>query len=331
MAPPELGYISDMPLRASPTPEPVESGSPEPSSADLGGSAVSTWSVESAARGRWHADCPRKWRHLEDLVRIGRGFFSEVYRAWDAMLEQEVALKLYRPAEDGAHEWSRFGLREARFLARIKHPNVVTVYGVDHCHGRLGVWMEYIRGRTLEVFLQELGTLAAREAVLIGLDVCSAVGSAHQLGLLHRDIKCKNVMRENGGRIVLMDFGLGQDLRPSVMDSAPRVCGTPLYMAPEVLRGQSASVQSDIYSIGILLYRLVTGAFPVEGHSLHEVRLMYDRRETVLLRDRRPNLPELFLRVVERALAAEPGERFGTTGQMAQALNASFAGYGGLS
>src|ERR1044071_1555410 len=174
MAPPELGYISDMPLRASPTPEPVESGSPEPSSADLGGSAVSTWSVESAARGRWHADCPRKWRHLEDLVRIGRGFFSEVYRAWDAKLEQEVALKLYRPAEDGAHEWSRFGLREARFLARIKHPNVVTVYGVDHCHGRLGVWMEYIRGRTLEVFLQELGTLAAREAGLIGLDVCLA-------------------------------------------------------------------------------------------------------------------------------------------------------------
>jgi serine/threonine-protein kinase len=259
------------------------------------------------------------------LVRIGKGFFSEVYRAWDPMLEKEVALKIYRGAEDEMCDWSRFGFREARFLARIRHPNVVTVYGVDHWQGRLGVWMEYIGGRTLETFLQELGTLAAREAVLIGMRVCSAVAAAHRLGLLHRDIKTKNVMRENGGRIVLMDFGLGQDLRPGAADNAPRVCGTPLYMAPEILRGESASVQSDIYSIGILLYRLVTARFPVEASSMHEVLLRYERGETKLLRDRRPDLPDVFIEVVERALAPAPGERYGTAGQMAQALSAAFA------
>ena len=319
MASPEIRYIPEEQLHAGRTPEPVESGSP--GSTDVDGSAVSTGPVEGPARVRRFLETPRTWRHLDHLVRIGRGFFSEVYRAWDASLEQEVALKLYRPSEDGAQEWSSFGLREARFLARIRHPNVVSVYGVDHCHGRLGVWMEYIRGRTLEAFVQDLGTLAAREAVLIGLEVCASVAAAHQLNLLHRDIKCKNVMRENGGRIVLMDFGLGQDLRVAA-ERSPRICGTPLYMAPEILRGDPATVQSDIYSIGIVLYRMVTGAFPVEANSLHEVRRMYERGQVRLLRDRRPDLPSGFVRVVERALAADPAERFATTGQMAQALAA---------
>jgi eukaryotic-like serine/threonine-protein kinase len=327
MASPDFHYLQDGPQNTG-IPEAVASRRPDPESHHSDASEVSTGSLEGAARLSWQTETPRQWRHLENLVRIGRGFFSEVYRAWDAMLEQEVALKLYRQAEAGGHEWSRFGLREARFLARIRHPNVVTVYGVDRYQGRLGVWMEHIRGRTLEALMQELGTLAAREAVLIGLDVCSAVAAAHQLGLLHRDIKSKNVMRENGGRIVLMDFGLGQDLHSGARDKAPRVCGTPLYMAPEILRGEAASVQSDIYSIGILLYRLVTANFPVEASGMQEVLAMYESGEVTLLRDRRPDLPEAFVRVVERALAAEPGERFATAGQMAQALNGSFVGYG---
>lgn len=325
MASPEFGYIPELPQNGRPIPETIDSSSRVAAGSDPA-SAISTGSVEGLPRVRWHSEHPRTWRHLQDLVRIGKGFFSEVYRAWDAMLEQEVALKLYRQAENGAQEWSRFGLREARFLARIRHANVVTVYGVDQHEGQLGVWMEYIRGRTLEALLEELGTLSAREAALIGTDVCSAVAAAHQLGLLHRDIKSKNVMRENGGRIVLMDFGLGQDLRPGVTDKAPRVCGTPLYMAPEVLRGKSASVQSDIYGVGILLYRLVTGNFPVEANSMQEVSRMYDRGEATLLRDRRPDLPEAFVRVVERALAPEPDDRFATAGQMSQVLNASLGG-----
>ena len=328
MASPEFGYIPDAPRNRVPIAGPVESGSPHSGSSGRDASAISTWSADGCARVHPYGPSPRQWGHLQDLVRIGKGYFSEVYRAWDAMLEKEVALKLYREAAKDGHEWSRFGLREARFLARIQHPNVVTVYGVDRREGRLGVWMEYIRGRTLETLMEDLGTLAAREAVLIGLDVCSAVAAAHQLGLLHRDIKSKNVMRENGGRIVLMDFGLGQDLRPASSDRAPRVCGTPLYMAPEILRSQPASVQSDIYSIGVLLYRLVTGSFPVEAGTMQEMSRMYQRGQVALLRDRRPDLPEAFVRVVERSLAMEPEDRFATAGQMAQALNGSFVGYG---
>src|SRR5438093_9406576 len=124
MASPEFGYNPDAPRNAGPIPEPLESGSPHMNGVMQAESAVSTGSVESVTRSHGHTTPPHKWRHLEDLVRIGKGFFSEVYRAWDVRLEQEVALKLYRQTE-GEQDWSRLGLREARFLARIRHPNVV--------------------------------------------------------------------------------------------------------------------------------------------------------------------------------------------------------------
>ena len=265
----------------------------------------------------------KQWGQLQRLEKIGRGFSADVYRAWDARLEREVALKLKRwtvhpPA------WSRLGLREARLLARIRHTNVVTVYGVDQHEGRVGVWMEYIRGRTLEALLQDSGPLSAREAALIGLDLCSALSAVHGLGLLHRDIKASNVMREEGGRIVLMDFGLSLDLRdrnPGELELA--ICGTPQYMAPELLQGEKASVQTDIYALGALLYHLVTACFPVEGSSLIDVHRAHERGEATMLRDRRAGLLESFVATIEQSLSPQPLDRFASVGQMAQSLNTS--------
>jgi serine/threonine protein kinase len=264
-----------------------------------------------------------RWGHLQHLVKVGQGFSGEVYRAWDARLEREVALKLWRWATC-PEEWSRLGLQEARMLARIRHPNVVTVYGVDQNEGRIGVWMEYIRGRTLEALLEGHGPLAAREAALVGLDLCSALSAMHALGLLHRDIKAKNVMREEGGRIVLMDFGLSLDLRNGNPEGPGlEICGTPQYMSPELLRGEKASVQSDIYSLGVLLYHLVTAGFPVEGSNLTEVHEAHERGEATLLRDRRAGLLESFLATIERSLSREPIKRFASVGHMAESLSAS--------
>jgi len=272
---------------------------------------------------------PARWGHLERLEQIGRGEFGEVYRAWDVQLERQVALKLSRSDSRFRSSASWGGLQEARLLARVRHPSVVTVYGADHREDRFGVWMEYIRGRTLEAFLQRKGPLAAREATGIGLDLCAAVAAVHAAGLLHRDIKTKNVMRERGGRIVLMDFGLSQDIRSltplhGATDSHARdICGTPVYMAPELLWRQQATVQSDIYSIGVLLYHLVTGSYPVEARNLAEVRQVHERGETVPLKFRRPGLPEPFVWMLELALAPDPADRFATVGHMLEALQAS--------
>jgi serine/threonine-protein kinase len=284
-----------------------------------------THAAESTITGDHDADRspateppPQSWGHLEQLEKIGHGEFGDVYRAWDRRLERDVALKLSRADNlPAGQSWG--GLQEARLLARIQHPNVVTVYGADRCDGRFGVWMEYIRGRTLEALLQQKGRLSAREAGLIGLDLCAAVSAVHNSGLLHRDIKAKNVMRERGGRIVLMDFGLSMDIQNTGVN-AHQICGTPVYMAPELLRREPATVRSDIYSVGVLLYHLVTGAYPVEARSLSEVRNMHERGETRPLEERRDDLPEHFVWIVAVALAADPDERFGTAQQMAEAL-----------
>jgi RNA polymerase sigma factor (sigma-70 family) len=164
-------------------------------------------------------------------------------------LDREVALKALRRQESAHSREATAVIDEGRMLAQVRHPNVVTVHGADRSAGRVGLWMEFIQGQTLEHLLRERGPFGAGEATLIGLDVCRALSAVHRAGLLHRDIKARNVMREHGGRIVLMDFGAGVDHGDSD-DSASGLAGTPLYMAPEVLNGKEASVGSDIYSVG---------------------------------------------------------------------------------
>ena len=225
-----------------------------------------------------------EWGRLSLLDRIGQGTSCEVYRAWDTALQREVALKLLHDEGDHAEAHGRI-LEEARRLARIRHAHVVQVYGAEHHDNRVGLWMELVRGQSLEEVLQARGPFGAREAALIGLDLCAALAAVHGAGLLHRDIKAQNVMRESGGRLVLMDFGTGEEL-----SGTNRLVGTPLYLAPEIFRGQRASVQSDLYSLGVLLFYLVTGKFPVVAASMEELAVAHAQRRRQSLRDSAPGL-----------------------------------------
>jgi Tfp pilus assembly protein PilF len=266
-----------------------------------------------------------RWGPFERLQRVGRGSFGEVYRAFDPTLQRHVALKLLLPRGLDPDAETSSLLKEARAMARIRHPNVVPIYGVDQHDGRVGFWSDFVQGKTLSELLATQGPLGPREAALVGVDVCRAVGAVHAAGFIHRDIKAGNVMREEGGRILLMDFGLtyasGTDKKTS---------GTPAYMAPELLSGQPATIASDVYAIGVLLFNLLTAKYPVEGADVEKLRAAHVSGAHRTLLDVRPDLPQSLAQVVETAIDPDPQKRFGSAGQMVGALSGAI-GMGGLS
>ncbi|HEY6340978.1 MAG TPA: protein kinase [Bryobacteraceae bacterium] len=243
-----------------------------------------------------------RWGSFELLECVGRGGFGEVYRAFDPSLQREVAVKLLWPELDESRSRQQEHLlREARAMARVVHPNVVPVYGVDFREGRAGFWTAFVRGKTLSGLLAANGPFGPQETVLIGIDLCRALSAVHGAGLLHRDVKPGNVMREKGGRILLMDFGL-TDFSATQTFSG----GTPRYMAPEVLAGEPASVRSDIFALGVLLYHLLTGRFPEKEHWS--------------LLEHRPDLAAALVGVIHQAIERDAARRFASAAEMAAAL-----------
>jgi len=280
------------------------------------------------------------WGFLRALDRIGEGSFGEVWRAWDPSLEREVALKLRRltPAPAGGPPLARTSdpatrhwLEEARRLASVRHPNVLTVYGAAEHAGRAGLWTELVRGESVEDRLAREGPLPVREAARIARDLCHALVAVHAAGLVHGDVKTSNVMLEPspGGaagetRVVLMDFGAAH----AAAGSGPRrneiggSAGTPLVMAPEVLAGEAARPAADLYSVGVMLFRMLTGRYPVEAESLDALRQRHDRGERLALMPLRQGLPPRFARVVDRALSHRSEERPASAAELARSLEA---------
>lgn len=275
--------------------------------------------VAALHHDRTSPDAPaQRWGHLQLLEPIGRGAFGEVHRAWDTRLDREVALKLLPAGRESGQRASAI-IHEGRLLARVRHPNVVTIYGAEQIGDQIGLWMEFVRGSTLQQILARHAVLTVAEVVDIGLELCRAVSAVHRAGLLHRDIKAHNVMRADDGRIVLMDFGAGRDASDH---AASDLTGTPLYLAPEVLRGHPAGVRSDVYSLGVLLYHLVTGSYPVRGQTVRDIQQAYERGERVRVQTARRDVPAKLASIIERAIDLQPERRY----QSADALEADLAG-----
>jgi serine/threonine-protein kinase len=268
---------------------------------------------------------PGSWSHFTLLDLIGEGGFGTVYRARDTKLQTDVALKLIElPADREIRP--AFALKEPRLLARVRHTNVVTVYGADIVDGCVGIWMQLIEGQTLASLLRANGPFGAQEAALVGIDLCRALAAVHAAGAIHGDVKTRNVMREAGGRTLLMDFGTGRDLSALRLHGAAEPsAGTPIYLAPEVLEGQPQSKVTDVYSLGVLLYHLVTSDYPVKGETQAEIEDAHRRGDYRNLRDARSDLPQPFIALVERALSRDPRDRFQTAGVFEAAL-AEFLG-----
>jgi serine/threonine protein kinase len=271
---------------------------------------------------------PQRWGDLLLLEPTGSGTSGEVWRAWEPRLQREVALKLLsRRAPDPAapDADSRALLEEARALARVRHPNVVTVFGAGENEGRPGLWMEFLRGETLEKSIERRGALPPAEVARIGRDLASALAAVHAAGLVHRDLKPANVVLEPDGRVVLTDFGLGQ--RRFLPDpERVRIPGTPMFMSPERLDGQAATPRSDLYALGATLWSALAGKHPFTARTLAELQAETKSGPAATLRSARPDAPATLVQAIERAMSPDPQRRFASAEQMAAALDPLAAG-----
>jgi eukaryotic-like serine/threonine-protein kinase len=241
-----------------------------------------------------------RWGHLDLLNVVGQGSYGTVYRAWDPRLERLVALKLFHRSPH-----PEIVMREGRMLARVRHENVVSVYGADVVDGVAGLWMEFVHGQTLDQIIKTSGPIAARDAATVGLHVARALGAIHAAHVLHCDVKAQNVVREATGRVVLMDLGAGRPV-PEAAEFGAEVTGTPLYMAPELFQpGAMATSATDVYALGVLLYYLTTGRFPIIGQSYRELKDAHLNGRIQLLTAGPPAL----VAIVNRTLDPDPAER----------------------
>ncbi|HEX3113007.1 MAG TPA: serine/threonine-protein kinase, partial [Candidatus Eisenbacteria bacterium] len=254
-----------------------------------------------------------RWRDLTLMEPIGAGARGEVWRAWDSTLRRQVALKFLQPSEDESA--SADLLTEARALARIRHPSVVTVYGIAEDQGRVGMWMECVPGTSLSREMERVGPLRPLQVALIGTQLCSALEALDTAGLVHRDIKPANILLEREDRAVLTDFGLGW--RPEAGgDEAPKSSGTPLFMAPEVLAGEKPTHQSDLYALGVTLWWALAGRSPFEAKTLAELREEAVRGPTHPLQSIRPDAPRDLVDAILAAMAPSRSERVRTAAEL---------------
>lgn len=270
----------------------------------------------------------RFWGRYRLLRLLGEGSYGAVFLAYDPELDRRLAIKLLHPFV-AASDRSRKVREEGQKLARIpSDANVVKVYDVESHEGQLGLCMQYIDGHTLDERVRRDGPLNAEEAITVGRAVCRALAAVHAAGLVHRDVKARNVMRERAGRYVLMDLGAGMHSGPSADRAASAVAGTPLYMAPELFEGAPGNAATDTYACGVLLYFLVTGEYPVWGETVDELVRAHRQGRGLSLEAHRLDLPDTFVRVVERATSPRPENRYATALELLKDLGGSPSGSG---
>jgi serine/threonine protein kinase len=265
---------------------------------------------------------------LEELV--GAGGMSSVYRARDALLERHVALKVMheRLMNNGDHV-ARFR-REARLAAQLSHPNIVTVIDRGEEGGRQFIVFEYVEGENLKALIERESPLQEREAVELALQIAAGLAFAHEQGLVHRDVKPQNVLLTEDGRAKVTDFGIARsiDVHRGLTETGT-VIGTSDYISPEQARGGPVDEGSDIYSLGAVLYELLTGEVPFPGDNFVAVAMRHLNEQAPSVHSARPDVSPRLDTAIRRAMAKDPGDRYPSMEAFAAELRASLAGSGG--
>jgi serine/threonine-protein kinase len=254
------------------------------------------------------------------LGRLGVGGMATVYLAEDSSLGRKVALKVMaeRYAEDG--EFVERFRREAQAAARLNHPNIIAVYDRGEADGRPYIAMEYLQGRTLKQVIQAEGPLPPERAIAIAMQVLAGLRYAHEHGVVHRDVKPHNVLVGDDGRIKVTDFGIAHAGDPQ-MTEVGSIVGTAQYLSPEQARGRSVGPQTDIYSLGVVLYEMLAGRVPFEGDSSVAIAMQHVSDQPPPLRSLAPDVPESLALVVAHAMLKDPSQRYGSADEFSADLD----------
>ncbi|MFP4055406.1 MAG: protein kinase domain-containing protein [Candidatus Brocadiia bacterium] len=241
---------------------------------------------------------------------IGKGGMGTVYLAHDPALQRPVAIKILPPQLAADPEYVARFEREATSLAKIRHPNLVHIYAVGCERARHYIAMEYVQGRNVGDILRRQGPLGVGPAARILGQVLSALDKVHGAGIVHRDLKPGNIMIDEDGRAILMDFGLAKPAADRSVTTGHALIGTPEYMAPELAEGGEATPRSDLYALGVVLFEMLTGQVPFRGRSAVATLRQHVETPPPALRKLAPGTPPALEAIAQKALAKDPARRY---------------------
>ena len=252
----------------------------------------------------------------EIIKSIGEGGMANVYLAYDTILDRRVAVKVLRGDLSNDEKFVRRFQREALSASSLSHPNIVEMYDVGEDNGIYYIIMEYIEGKTLKQLIKKRGALTLSEAIDIMLQITDGISEAHNSYIIHRDLKPQNIMIKEDGTIKITDFGIAMALNSTQLTQTNSVMGSVHYLPPEQASGKGSTIRSDIYSMGILFYELLTGQLPFKGDNAVEIALKQMRDEIPSVRKKNPSIPQSVENVILKATAKNPKNRYSDSKEM---------------
>ena len=249
---------------------------------------------------------------------IGEGGMANVYLAHDTILDREVAVKVLRGDLAGDEKFVRRFQREALNASSLSHPNIVEIYDVDEDDGNFFIVMEYIEGKTLKQLIRKRGVLTLPETIDIMLQLIDALAVAHDSYIIHRDIKPQNIMIKESGLVKITDFGIATALNSAQLTQTNSVMGSVHYLPPEQASGKGSTIRSDIYSLGIMMFEMLTGIVPYKGDSAVEIALKHIKEPLPDVRKLNPVVPQSVENIILKATAKNPKNRYRDVREMAE-------------
>ena len=252
-----------------------------------------------------------------EIIRsIGEGGMANVYLARDIILERNVAIKILRGDLAGDEKFVRRFQREALSASSLSHPNIVEMYDVGEDNGTYYIVMEYVEGMTLKQLIKKRGSLSLSEAIDIMLQITDGIKEAHDSYIIHRDLKPQNILIKENGEVKITDFGIAMALNSTQLTQTNSVMGSVHYLPPEQASGKGATIKSDIYSMGILFYELLTGKLPFKGDNAVEIALKHMKNDIPSVREINDSIPQSVENIILKATAKNPKNRYESAAEM---------------